>query len=256
VLKIANEYGNFDLVHNSLPGNYQFVAGQRLQLIAKRLKIKFCPAITEFKPSQYKKYPCKPVVGGIVVAKSQAQKILAGIAARETPAAKLKAEKAAARREKKKDEFVETTGVESYLTPLARAIRAGRVDSDLGELIAFKARYRHCFTDYDSQYDGYDWDELKIDYGYDGAREFLREQAHDNKVEEPIPATWQEYLSKYRFAGPIAEALSKTLSNPVDCHPTWFKEAEIAIRRQPINLDQLTYFAIRDAIQQWREDRE
>jgi hypothetical protein len=73
--------------------------------------------------------------------------------------------------------------------------------------------------------------------------------------EQPIPATWPQYLKKYMFKSPVATALAATLADPKRCHPTWFKEAEIAVRRKNLPLDDLTYEAIREAIEDWRDER-
>lgn len=39
-------------------------------------------------------------------------------------------------------------------------------------------------------------------------------------------------------------------------HPVWFKEAEIALRRYKLPLDELTYEKVRQAIDLWRLDQE
>ena len=85
--------------------------------------------------------------------------------------------------------------------------------------------------------------------GYDQAREYVRQFAHEEKQEDPIPDNWQEYLDKYDFnKSDICQAMAKCLQSPQRAHPTWFKLAEIAVRQSGQTLDDLTYEKIVDAI--------
>lgn len=127
-----------------------------------------------------------------------------------------------------------------YGSRTAHALVQGQIDADLAELIAFRASYRHEFTNYD---------EL-IRESKD--RDFAREEMAPTR---PIPDSWSVYLARYGFRGEVAEALAKTLQDPACCHPVWFTEAQIAVRRTGLDLDDLTYEDIREAISQWRDER-
>lgn len=248
MLKIANSYGNIDLVHNTVPKGYQFVPGKRLTILAKKLNIKVVKAITAWKKSR--RYPTRPIFGGVVCTKKSAIKLLEAIAAREAKANDPKTieakNRAAIRREKKKEEFAERYGVEDYHTPLARAIRRGDVDERNGKLLAFIARYRHEFTDYDQQFEAFDWQALRKTFGYEQAKAIMREEARQNRVEESIPDSWDEYLLKYDFTSETAKALASVLRNPTKAHPIWFKKAELAC--EGMNVNDLNYERIKAAI--------
>jgi hypothetical protein len=122
---------------------------------------------------------------------------------------------------------------------LAHAVVQGRVDPDLAELLAFGASYRHEHTDYDRL--------LREGVDRDDARDFSRERT--------IPDTWKDYLRTYDLDSDIARAIAGVLQDPRKCHPRWFKEAEIAVRRAGLPLDQLSYPLIREAIETWRSSR-
>lgn len=70
-LKIANEHGNFDLVHNKLPRGYVHVRG-RVHGTARKLKLLFVPAVVAFRSSRY---GVSPVTDGIVCTRRAAEKI-------------------------------------------------------------------------------------------------------------------------------------------------------------------------------------
>jgi hypothetical protein len=125
---------------------------------------------------------------------------------------------------------------------LARNLASGRTDLDenQAELIAFKARYRHEHTNYD---------EL-LRFGHD------RDDAREWREEDERPGTWDEYLTNYGFDSVEAKAMAAVLKDPKQCHPTWFKEAEIALRRNGLDLGELTYERIRTAVMRWRDSRE
>jgi hypothetical protein len=74
--------------------------------------------------------------------------------------------------------------------------------------------------------------------------------------EDPIPTDWATYIMVHGFDSPEAEALAAVLQSPEKCHPRWFKEAEIAIRRAGSNRTTLTYEIIRDAVSDWRQYRD
>ncbi len=76
------------------------------------------------------------------------------------------------------------------------------------------------------------------------------------KQEEPILATWPDFLEMDKFDSPIAKELASVLKEPQRSHPVWFKEAEIAVRRLGLPLDNLSYDLIKLAIDQWRRQRE
>lgn len=122
----------------------------------------------------------------------------------------------------------------------AHALVRGQIDADLAELRAYKAEYRHEHTDYD--------DLIRESGDRDDAREAMQPTS-------PIPDAWPDWLDRYGFTGDVVEALAQTLKDPRHCHPVWFKEAEIAVRRAGVGLDELTYEKIRAAIAYWREQR-
>ena len=82
-----------------------------------------------------------------------------------------------------------------------------------------------------------------------------RQDARENRNEDPIPGNWEEYLQEYCFTSPLAKAMAATLLDSQECHPTWFKEAEIAVGRKRLDPTTLTYEKIRDAVVQWRNER-
>ncbi|MBA4190919.1 MAG: hypothetical protein C0467_23265 [Planctomycetaceae bacterium] len=255
MLKIANKYGNFDVTHSQLPKGYTLVEGKCLQPLARKHGIKFVPAVTEWIPSRYRKYPSRPKIGGIVVTDRQAAKMCELIAERERRrndpkviAAKQRAAKrrqeAADRHEKELDERAARVGYERG-SKCEAWLKGGCIDERDAEVIAFKTRYRHEFTDYDEQYEKIDWQELKSQVGFEEAKQQMREMAREEKVEDPIPETWDEYLRKYGFDSPEALAMAAVLRNPRECHPVWFKACEVGLRGR--ELTNLTYERIKDA---------
>ena len=92
-----------------------------------------------------------------------------------------------------------------------RALLRGYIEEDEAELIAFKSFYRHTFTDYDQQYDRVNWHELKSELGFDEAKRYMRDFAHESKVESPFSDNWSDYLSKYGFTSPEALAMASVL---------------------------------------------
>jgi hypothetical protein len=114
----------------------------------------------------------------------------------------------------------------------AREFYLGHIDEDEARLRAFNAEYRHLHTSYD--------DLLEAGVDRDSARAVMQE--------EPCPATWGEYLETYLFDGPVAEAMARVLKDPREAHPRWFKKAMMAVERAHLDLDNLTYEAIREAI--------
>jgi hypothetical protein len=127
---------------------------------------------------------------------------------------------------------------------IATAVMRGDVDAELGELIAFRASFRHEHTDYD---------ELIRQSGD-------RDDARSSMVPTDAPQTWDEYLRVYEFGSAEAKALAATLRDPGEAHPCWFKEAEIAVRiavrTGRLALENLSYQAVAGAIRNWRSDRE
>lgn len=254
-LAITNSYGNFDMVHCNLPARYSFVSGKRLQPIARKLKIRFVPAVTGFEINKYKDYPARPIIGGIIVHRSRTEKILTAIKLRESPEAIAKREAAAKKRAAKTLILAEARQVERQQkanrlgyrlgSSLESAYQRGELSEDQIELKAFKSHYRHNFTDYDQQYERQDFDSMKECYGYHDAIQMMREEAYESKIEQPIPDIWDEYLKKYNFNSPEAKAMASVLKSPKNAHPVWFKEREIGLRGR--DLSSLNYEVIRDA---------
>lgn len=123
----------------------------------------------------------------------------------------------------------------------ARWLDEGDVDDDLAELIGFKTAYRHEHTDYDKRFDDEEYHESRsLGYSPQEAREEMRATSRMTKQEDPIPATWPKYLEKYGFDSPAATTLVGVLKSTRDCHPIWFKEAEIAVRRTGLPLEGLS----------------
>lgn len=245
-LKIANEHGNFDTVFKKVPRGYVLVRGHQLSVLCRKHQIACVPAVTDWN-KRWRKYPAKPVIGGVIVTRKRHPALVRAIEEYHSPEATQKRLKQAARRETRKNEWTEKYGFHDFHQPLAIALRAGRVDKETAELLAFKAKYRHEFSDYDERYQQLDWEQLREDFGFVGAKEYSREYAR-NFTEQPIPATWLEYLEKYDFNSPEAVALSNVLQDPQRAHPVWFKKAEIAVRG--LKLEELTYEAITRAIRQ------
>ncbi len=249
-LSIANGYGNVD-VRQPLPKRYVHVKGERLQPLCRRLGIKYAEALTGFTPNRSKRYPAMPNLFGVVVSSRSAPKLLQAIEDRERRNPPEKREKAAEagrrRREQQREAFrtrCRQLGIYDPEGRTATALRQGHIDEDSAELMAFKTGYRHEHTDYE--------DRLRKYHGDADCRDFARDMAEP----EPIPATWPDYLERYGFGGPVAEALAGVLASPTRCHPVWFKEAMIAVRRAELDLTKLSYPVIREAIEDWRLDRE
>ena len=72
-------------------------------------------------------------------------------------------------------------------------------------------------------------------------------------LEDPVSATWEEYLARYDFHGPVAEAMAKGLQDPRQAHPGWFRVAKVAMEKavaagRVTDLSGLNYECIREAI--------
>jgi hypothetical protein len=243
-LKIANEYGNFDTTSHEVPSGYAFVPGQRLSLLCRKHNIRCVPAVTDWRKYS-SRYPAKPVIGGVIVTHRRHPRLLQAIREHDAPEMKRERLARATRRQAMKEQWADKYGFHDYHQPLARALRAGRVDEDTAELLAFKARYRHEFTDYEERYRHLDWSHLRNELSYSEAKEYAREYAQEY-TEDEIPRTWPAYLEKYGFASQEAITLSKLLRDPRKAHPIWFKKAEIAVRG--MNLAELTYGAVSEAV--------
>ncbi len=115
----------------------------------------------------------------------------------------------------------------------------GDENPDDVELSAFKIAWRHEHTDYDQL--------LRSGVERDIARDIMQDSFSSDD--------WQKYLDHYGFASKVAEALANVLKSPRACHPTWLKEAEIAVRRAGLDLGSLTYEGISAAISNWRSQR-
>lgn len=279
-LSMANDYGSVD-IRNGLSRNYVHVGGKRLQPLCRRLGIKYAEALIGFAEGGRKgRFGYSPKIDGVVVSARSAPKLLAAIKEREeranTPASvtrRKKAKQARARQRQREEDRKQERCRQLGIDPKGRTaewLNNGDIDADHAELIGFKVMYRHEFTDYD---DHFDWDDNQPsryrihdlrDRGYSLAetrqlmcdeRRERREEARSIMNERPIPGTWSKYLDYYGFSSHIAQAMAGILKDPHRCHPRWFKEAEIAVRRVKLPLDKLTYKAIARAISDWRDQR-
>jgi hypothetical protein len=225
-----------------------------------KLKIKFAQALIDI--AGKKRCGYHPVFDGVVLSARSAPKLLAAIKEREeraqSPAAqarKDKARQAKVLKEAARQERCTNLGIDAE-GQTARWLEQGEIDDDLAELIGWKVAHRHEYTDYDQRFSDEEFYELRsIGYSPAEAREEMQGLARTLQQEEPIPATWPDYLAMYGFASHIATALAGVLKDPSRCHPVWFKEAEIAVRRGDLPLDGLTYEGIQQAIDQWRCER-
>src|ERR1043165_9216206 len=253
-LAIANVYGNVD-VRNSLSKAYVHIRGHRLQPLCRKLGIKFAQALIDF--GGKKRYGFQPVYDGVVVSAKSAPKLLAAIKERDeranNPAALARKEKARQARlgqERARRERCDNIGIDPD-GQTAKWLAQGEIDADLAELIGWKAAYRHEYTDYDERLNSKEFYNLRsCGFSPQEARDELRETARNLATEKPIPATWPEYLETYGFDSPIAKALASIFKEPERCHPIWFKEAQIAVRRLSLPLDGLTYEIVTEAIDQ------
>lgn len=155
---------------------------------------------------------------------------------------------------RKHEERCERIGI----APKGRAaswLEDGEIDEDEAELIGFKTRYRHQFTDYDQHFENAALYGPNENFDVFGSQEDIRQEARERMTESPIPSGWREYLQKYGFQSEIAAVLATVLADPTRCHPTWFKEAEIAVRRTGTPTADITYDAISEAIAKWRQLR-
>jgi hypothetical protein len=168
-LKIGNVYGNFDLTRGSCPKGYQVVSGDRLTLLCRKLNLRFVQAVTGW--TGKKRYGYKPVFGAVIVSAKAAPKLLAAIqereAKRQDPKTIAANERAKARRLEVKRQ-AEQAHMERCrkirVMPSSRTsdlLRAGVVDEDTAELMAFKGKYRHEYTDYDEQFNSEDFAHLR-----------------------------------------------------------------------------------------------
>ena len=258
--KLTNAYGNIDLTRTKLPKTYAHVAGVRLAQLCEKHGINYRKAVIGF--AGERKFGFRPIFGGVVVYARSQPKLLNAIAERKAranaPSAILAKQRQAAAK-KEREEALRAELRERGIKPsgrLAEALKRGDIEIDLAELIAFKVGYRHRRTDYEEHFRDDDFQDLR-ERGFSPAEagQQLRMQAREAAQEHPIPATWPGYLAKYQLKSKIAKALAATLAAPQQCHPKWFKEAEIAVRRAGIPLEGLTYEKIRDAIDSWRAGR-
>jgi hypothetical protein len=270
-LSIINKYGNVD-VRNGLRKGYVHIRGKRLQPLCCKLKIKFAPALVGFDCTD--SFRNRAVIDGVVVTARSASKLAEEIKEREkrarTPAAMARKERARIERERslearrqaeasrarQREERCARIGIDPD-GQTAEWLFSGQIDDDLAELIGWKARYRHHHTDYDQQFVDEDFEDL-LSYGLSPqeASDEIRSEARQFMRADPIPVTWPEYLEKYDFDSPVARALANVLSEPQRCHPNWFKEAEIVVRRCGLPLDALNFEVVRDAIDCWRRQRQ
>jgi hypothetical protein len=256
-LKIANSHGCVD-VRYGLPKTHMHVKGKRLQPLCRQLRIKFARALVglEQSGSYY-----RPTFDGVVVSARSAPKLREAIASRKmranSPAAiarKRQRRRANAAEAQRRASRLKTLGLPPG-SRTARLLDEGVVDEGLAELMGFKARYRHEFTNYDEYFDDESFYELRsLGYSPQEAGEEMRSTARAQKQEDPLPATWPEYLEKYGFDSPVAKALAGVLQSTTNCHPTWFKEAEIAVRRAGLPLAGLTYETIKRVVARWRSE--
>jgi hypothetical protein len=86
MLKIANEYGNYDLTKSPIPRGYTHVKGQRLSATCNKLKLKFVPAVVGFEGDS--RYGYRPIKNGVIVTATSAPKLLTALAERVAKAAK------------------------------------------------------------------------------------------------------------------------------------------------------------------------
>ena len=254
-LAIANGYGNVDLTKTTLDGRYRHVSGKRLQPLCRSLGIKYAEAVVGWTGNR--RYGYRPVMDGVVVSARSSAKLLAAIQARQLRNPPEKLEQARRRREERRLGRLETAGIENPNSYTAKWFERGEIDAFEAQLIQFKAEYRHLFTDYDSLVE-----QLRSEARqYKGemrrmAMEDVQRDAREMCSEEPIPDKWEEYLATYGFPYPeIAKRLSQVLKSCEQAHPVWFCEAVLALKRSDHCLDNLTYEAIRDAIDQWRSHR-
>lgn len=235
-LKIANRFGCID-IQNGVPKGYTHVNGLRLQPLCKKLKIKFAQALVGWGGTE--RFP-KPTFDGVVVSARAAQKLIKEIEQRNIRSEKSKGtrEKEKEKRKQKRDEEtfrLSALGIEKG-TRTYQWLKSESIDENEATLIAFKATYRHRFTDYDELLQ---------------SRE--REDAREDVHEKPNPDNWEKYLLTYDFPFPkIAETLAKVLQKPQSAHPVWFCEAILAVKRSEIPFEELTYTAISKAVSEWR----
>jgi len=255
VLAIANGYGNVDLTKTALDGRYRHVSGKRLQPLCRALGIKYAEAVVGWTGSG--RYGYKPLMDGVVVSAKALPKLLAAIQARRMRNPPEKLEQARRRREERRLARLEAAGINDPNSYTAKWFERGEIDALEAQLIQFKVQYRHLFTDYDSVVE-----QLRSEARqYKGeirkmAMEDVQRDAREMCSEEPIPDKWEEYLATYCFPFPeIALRLSQVLKSCEQAHPVWFCEAVLALKRTDQCLDDLTYEAIRDAIEDWRNDR-
>ncbi len=235
---------------NGVPKRYRHLRGERLEDVCRKLRIRFAGALVGWEDG-------RPVLDGVVVSSRSAAKVEEAIRVREQRAQERKLRKTAAKERKHGHvERCERLGINPD-SHFAELLDRGAIDEDLAELLDFMARYRHEHTDYEGQFDKEDFQRLReYDYSPEEARAAMREDARMAMQEVgELPETWQEYVKKYRFRSAEARALARVLRSPQECHPRWFKEAEIAVRRARLPLDGLTYRSIVQAIEQWRRER-
>jgi len=254
-ISIVNCYGNVDLTNTRLDRRYKHVPGKRLQPLCRKLGIKFADAVVGF--SGHKRYGYKPDKDGVVISSRSVDKLLAEIAAREKRNPSEKRETARLSRAAKKAERLQAAGIYNPCSRTAQWFERGDIDAYEAQLIQFKAEYRHEHTDYDDRLA--QLKENARQHQGEVRRMLLDDASRDARecaVEDPVPTSWEEYLSIYSFPYPkTAEALAAALKSPTNAHPVWFCEAVLAVEQAKLDLDSLSYSAVRDAISDWRDAR-
>jgi len=247
MLKISNSYGNVD-VRSSLSKRYCHVTGCRLGQLCEWLGIKYSKAVVGF--AGKKRFGYSPVFDGVVISVRSKAKLLKAIEDRENrnsnPTRIAAKERARERRQERKSQE-ETELMAKGIWPgsmTAKWLKRGDVDEWQARLIAFKATYRHQFTDYEQCLDfqracGTPWEDRQG-------------EAREMAVEEEIPGTWPEFLEKYDFSDEISSRLAAVLKDSSACHPIWFMKARLAVEKhEPA---ELTYQIIRGLIDETFDD--
>lgn len=238
VLKIANQFRNLD-IRFGIPKGYEHISGMRLQSLCRKLGIRYADALVGWGGT--KKFP-KPILDGVVVICRSAVRLRSEIQQRNRRNPPEKRIQAALRRAESKEKENDRLW-EMGIAPSGRTamwLRHKNIDEYEARLIAFKATYRHEFTNYDQLLGAYD-----------------RDEARASVEERIIPSNWLDYVASYPFPFPeVADVLSRVLKDPQQAHPVWFCEAILAVRWGGLALDNFTYAAIHDAITEWRSYRE
>lgn len=236
LIAIANSFGNVD-IRSKVPKRYMHIPGKRLQPLCRKLGIKYAEAMTGFEESRGY---WKAITDGVIISVRSATKLKDAIEARAKRAKARPNRPPKKSRKQLREERLAELGIDPS-SRTAKWLTRGAIDEDQARLIAFKVEFRHERTNYDDLLD-------------DGLE---RELAREFAEPKPIPSDWNTYLATYSFPHPeVAEALAKVLQCPTHSHPVWFCEAVIAIRRYELDLSSLTYESVRDAIHEWRDERQ